>query len=74
MYIVSIVKPTFMIILNQMMDMLWQTTAAAANGTRTSARTFKLKIFEIKSTTCNENALFAEDKLYQNGNKGLICR
>ena len=33
MYIASFGKPTFMIILNRMMDILWQTTAAVANGT-----------------------------------------
>ena len=70
---VSLRKPTFMMILNWVMDILWQTMAAVANGTTTSASTFKLKFFEIKSTTCNGNALFAENKLYENENKGLIC-
>ena len=37
MYIVSVGKPTFMMILNRMMDVLWQTAAAVANGTTTSA-------------------------------------
>ena len=69
MYIVFVGKPTFMMILNRMMDILWQTAAAVANGTTTSACTFKLNVFEIKSTTCNGNALFVENKLYENENK-----
>ena len=44
--------PTFMMILNQMMDILWQTAAAVANGIKRSASSFKLKIFEIRNTTC----------------------
>ena len=56
-----------------MIDILWQTVASVASGTIKSAWTFKLKIFEIKSTTCNGNALFVENKLYQNENKGLLC-
>ena len=43
-----------------------------------SARTCKLQFLEMRSTTCNGKALFAEDKLYElcnlyNENKGLIC-
>ena len=77
-YILSVGKPTFMMILNQMMDILWQTATAVANGTTRSAWTFKLKFFEMRSTTCNGNALFAENKVYElynlcNENKGLIC-
>ena len=37
MYIVSVGKPTFMMILNQMMDTLWQTAAPVTNGTTRSA-------------------------------------
>ena len=33
MYIVHVGKPTFMMILNQIMDFLWQTAAAVASGT-----------------------------------------
>ena len=33
--------------------------------------TFKLKIFEIKITTYNRNALFAENKLNENEIRGL---
>ena len=36
MYIVSVGKPAFIMILNWMMDILWQTAAAVANGTTTS--------------------------------------
>ena len=32
-------KPTFMMIINQMMDILWQTAAAVANGTARTAST-----------------------------------
>ena len=32
-------KPTFMMIINQMMDILWQTAAAVANGTTRTAST-----------------------------------
>ena len=71
MYIVSAGKPTFMMILSLMVDILRQTTATVANGTTTSAWTFN--VFEIKSTTHNGNALFAANKLYENENKGLIC-
>ena len=51
------------------MDILWQTAAA---------RTFELKFLGTKSTACNENALFDENKLHElynlcNENKGLIC-
>ena len=53
MYIVSVGKLTFMMVLNRMMHILWQTAEAVANGTTTSAYSFKLKFFEIKSTTCN---------------------
>ena len=56
-----------------MTDILWQTAASVANGTTTSAWAFKLTFFEIKGTTCNGNALFAENWLYENENKGLIC-
>ena len=67
-----------MMILSQMMDILWQTAAAVVNVTTTSAWTFKLKIFEMRSTKCNGNALFAENKVYElynlyNENQGLIC-
>ena len=65
--------PTFMMILNRMMDILWQAAAAVTNCTTTNAWTFKLKFFETKSTTFNGNALFTENKLYENENKGLIC-
>ena len=42
-------------------------------------RCIKLKIFEMKSTICSGNALFAESKLYElcnlyNENKGFIYR
>ena len=50
-------KPTFMIIINQMMDILWQTAASVANETIRSAWTFKLKFCEMRSTTCNRNAV-----------------
>ena len=68
-----------MMILNQMMDILWQPAAAVANGTTRSAWTLNLKFFEMRSTTCNRNSLFAENKVYElynlyNGNKGLISR
>ena len=38
----------------------------------------QVKVFEMRSTTCNGNSLFAENKVYQlynlyNENKGLIC-
>ena len=36
MYIVSVGKPTFTMILNQMMDTLWQTAAVVANSTTRS--------------------------------------
>ena len=77
-YIVSVGKPTFMMILNQMMDILWQTEATVANGTTRSAWTFKLKCFKLWSITYNWNALFAENKLHElynlyNENKWLIC-
>ena len=77
MYIASFRKPTFMIILNRMMDILWQTPAAVADGTTRRAWTFKLKFFEMKSVTCNGKALFAENKLSElytlyNENIGLI--
>ena len=52
-------------ILNQMIDILWQTAAAVATSTTRSALTFKLKLFEMKITTCNGYALFAENKLYE---------
>ena len=73
MYIASVAKPTFMMKLNRAMDILWQTVATR------SAWTYKLTFFETNSTTCNGNALFTENKLYElhnlcNGNKGLICR
>ena len=47
-------------------------------STTRSAWTFKLKFFEMRSTACNGNALFAENKLYElynipNENKRLIC-
>ena len=79
MYIVSVGKPTLMMILNQMMDVLRETPAAVANGTTGGAWKFKLKIFEMKSTICSGNALFAESKLYElcnlyNENKGFVCR
>ena len=48
MYIVSFGKVNFIIILNWMMDILWQTAAAVVNGTTTSAWAFKLTFFEIK--------------------------
>ena len=64
-YILSVGKPTFMMILNQMVDILWQAAAAAANGTTRSAWTFKLKFSELRNTTCNGNALFAENKVYE---------
>ena len=64
MYILSVGKPTFMMILNQMMDILWQTAASVANETTRSAWTFKLKFCKMRSTTCNRNALFAQIKQY----------
>ena len=60
MYIVSVVNPTFTMILNQMMDILWQTAAAVSNSATRRAWTFKLKFFEMGNTTYNGNALFAE--------------
>ena len=45
MYIVFIGKAIFMMILSQVMDILWQTAAAGANGTIRSAWTFKLELF-----------------------------
>ena len=74
MYIAFVGEPTFIMILNRMMDIFWQTAAPVANGTTTSALTFKLTFFGIKSITCNGNALYEENKLYENENKGLICR
>ena len=62
MYILSVRKPTFMMISNQMMDILWQTAASVANETTRSAWRFKLKFCEMRSTTCNRNALFAQIK------------
>ena len=71
MYIASVGKPTFMMILNRMMDILWQTASAVTNGTTTNSWTLKLKFFEIKSTTYNGNALLQKKKLYENEIKGL---
>ena len=65
MYIVFVGKPTFMMILNQMMDILWQTAVIVASGITRSAHTFKLKIFEMRSTTCNGTALLTENKLHE---------
>ena len=48
-----------------MIDILWQAAAALANGTRGSAWTFKLKFSEMRNTTCNGNALFAKNKVYE---------
>ena len=48
-------------ILNRMMDIFWQTAASVANGTTTSALTFELAFFGIKSITCNGNALYEEN-------------
>ena len=50
---------------------------ANCSNTR-SAWTFKLKFSEMRSTTCNGNALFAGNKFYElyniyNENKTLIC-
>ena len=47
------------------MDILWQTTASVVNSITRSAWQFKLKFFEMRSTTDNGNALFAENKLYE---------
>ena len=38
----------------------------------------RVKVFEMRSTTCNGNAMFAENKVYElynlySENKGLIC-
>ena len=46
--------------IKSMMNILWQTAAAVANGTIEKC---KLKFFEMRSTKCNENSLFAENKL-----------
>ena len=43
MHIASFGKPTFMIILNRMIDILWQTAAAVANGTTRRAWTSFLR-------------------------------
>ena len=59
-FFVSVVNPTFTMILNQMMDILWQTAAAVSNSATRRAWTFKLKFFEMGNTTYNGNALFAE--------------
>ena len=48
MYIAFVGEPTFIMILNRMMDIFWQTAAPVANGTTTSALTFKLTFFGIK--------------------------
>ena len=48
MCIVPVQKPTFIMILNRMIYILWQTAASVANGTTTSAWAFKLTFFEIK--------------------------
>ena len=45
------------------MDILWQTALAMANGTTRSSWIFKLKLFEMRSITCNGNVLFAENKV-----------
>ena len=65
-------------ILNQMIHILWQNTAIVANGNTRTPWIFKLKFFELRNTTWNGNALFAENKVYElfnlyNKNKGLIC-
>ena len=73
MYILFVGEPTFIMILNRMVDIFWQTAAPVTNGTTTSAWTFKLTFSGIKSITCNGNALYEENKLYENENKGLIC-
>ena len=49
----------------QMTDVLRQTAAAVANYAARSAWTFKLKFFEMRSTTCNGYALFAEKMLHE---------
>ena len=67
MYILFVGEPTFIMILNQIVDIFWQTAAPVTNGTTTSARTFKLTFSGIKSITCNDE----ENKLYENENKGL---
>lgn len=64
MCIVPAEKPAFMMILHQMTDILWQ-TAAAANGTTRKAWKFQFKFFEMRSTTCSENVVFTENKLYE---------
>ena len=61
--------------IKSMMNILWQTAAAVANGTIEKC---KLKFFEMRSTKCNENSLFAENKLCElynlhSENKGLTC-
>ena len=48
-----------------MMDILWQTAVIVASGITRSAHTFKLKIFEMRSTTCNGTALLTENKLHE---------
>ena len=60
MYIVSVTKPTFMMILNQMIDLLWQTAVAVLNSTTRRAWTFKIKFFEMGNTTYNGNVFLSE--------------
>ena len=66
-------KPTFMITINQMMNILWQTAASVVNETTRSPWTFKLKFCEMGSTTCNRNALIAQINYTNYIMKGFVC-
>ena len=49
-----------------MMEILWQTAVVMTNGITRSARTFKLNIFEIRSTTHSMEMLCLQKIRYMN--------